>query len=64
MQQTITATRIDSKPVDETMMIKPKKGKKVTQEEFDTIVAEKMKEMGAEGDGKGHHVIMEINVEK
>ena len=36
---------------DEMKLQKPKDGKKVTEEEFKTIVAEKMKEMGIEEGG-------------
>jgi GLPGLI family protein len=38
----------------------PKDGKKVTQEEFDNIVAEKMKEMGAQGSGGAGTFIIKI----
>jgi GLPGLI family protein len=44
------ATNVDLKPLEEAIE-KPKKGKKVTKEEYDAIVAEKMKEMGATGGG-------------
>ena len=40
------------------------KGKKVSREEYQAIVAEKMEEMGAEGDGpatgSGHAVVIRI----
>jgi len=40
---------------------KPSKGKKVTRDEFDTIVAEKMKEMGMEsGKAEGGTVVIRI----
>lgn len=63
-QRTIIASKISNKPIDKSLMIKPKKGKNVTEEEFRAIVEEKMKEMGAEGSGEGPHMIMEIKVEK
>lgn len=47
----IAAQEIKLGPVDKKLLKKPKKGKKVSREEFDAIVAEKMKEMGAEGEG-------------
>ena len=37
---------------------KPDKGKKVSKDEFDTIVAEKMKEMGAEGSTGGGGIVI------
>lgn len=37
---------------------KPDKGKKVSRDEFDTIVAEKMKEMGAEGSTGGGGIVI------
>lgn len=48
------------KPGDDVFK-KPGKGKKVSKEEFDAIVAEKMEEMGAEGgQGSGNMVIINI----
>jgi len=44
----ITAQSVDFAVIDNELLNKPKKGKKVTQEEFDHIVKEKMEEMGAE----------------
>ena len=49
----ITATSIDKEPIEVSNMVKPKKGKKVSQEEFDKIMEEKMKEAGIEGGGSG-----------
>jgi len=63
-QRTIIASKINIQPVDKSIIVKPKKGKKVTEEEFRSIVDEKMKEMGAEGGGDGPHMIMEIKIEK
>ncbi len=42
---------------------KPGKGKKVSREEFDEIVAEKMKEMGAEG-GQGSGGMVTVRIRK
>ncbi len=49
-ERVIKATAIDLKPLEEKIE-KPTKGKKVTKEEYDGIVEEKMKEMGASGGG-------------
>jgi len=51
-EQIITALSV-SKEVNLKNIVKPKDGKKVTQEEFDKIVEEKMKEMGVEGGRPG-----------
>jgi GLPGLI family protein len=57
----ILATSIELKPVDKALLKKPGKGKKVTQEEYQAIVEEKMKEMGAEQEGgSGHAVVVKI----
>ncbi len=46
---------------DKNLLKKPKDGKKVSSEEFEKIVAEKMKEMGAEGGvSSGAHVMIKI----
>lgn len=57
---TISAAEIALEPVLKDDLQKPKKGKKVTQEEFDEIVAEKMKEMGAQQGGQHGTFIMRI----
>ena len=61
--RTITAQSVDLSAIDEDLLEKPKKGKKVTQEEFDTIVEEKMAEMGAEK-GQGAGATFMIRIEK
>ena len=48
----IVAQDIDFKKIDKKLITKPKKGKKVTKEEFQKIVEEKMKEMGMENRGE------------
>jgi GLPGLI family protein len=48
-KRVITAQNIDLKAIDKKLIAKPKKGKKVTNEEFEKIVAEKTKEMGEQG---------------
>lgn len=55
---TITATSVELAKLEKGLIEKPKKGKKVSREEFETIVQEKMKEMGAEhGEGGGTFMI-------
>ena len=52
-QRTINAISIiDDKP-DNKILVKPKKGKKVSGKEFEKIVKEKMEEMGAEDGERG-----------
>jgi GLPGLI family protein len=62
--RTLEAIQVELKPVEKNMLKKPTKGKKVTHAEYQAIVAEKMKEMGAEGDGpgagSGHAVVIRI----
>jgi GLPGLI family protein len=61
--QKLKAVSIDLKAVDKNLLKKPVKGKKVTQEEFEAIVEEKMKEMGVEegeSGGSGHAVVIRI----
>ena len=61
-QRVLTALSIDPVPADKSKLVKPKDGKKVTEEEFKAIVDEKMKEMGAEhgGVGKQQHIMIRI----
>lgn len=55
---TITATSVDLSEIEKGLIVKPKKGKKVSREEYDKIVERKMKEMGAEqGAGSGTFMI-------
>jgi GLPGLI family protein len=60
--RTITAQSVELGEVDKSLLQKPKKGKKLSQEEFDQIVKEKMEEMGAEH-GEGGATLM-IRIEK
>lgn len=53
----ITATKVELKKLPGDAILEPTKGKEVTQEEFDRIREEKMKEMGAER-GRGGARIM------
>jgi len=50
----LEATGIELKPLEKGALKKPAKGKKVTHDEYQAIVVEKMKEMEAEGDGTWH----------
>jgi len=59
--RTITALSIELKEIDDKLLVKPKKGKKVSQEEFDKIVEEKMKEMGAEHAEGGATFMIQIH---
>ncbi len=59
-RNTITATSVDFLEVSKDKFDKPNKGKKVTREEFDQIVKEKMEEMGAEGGQGGHQMMIRI----
>lgn len=53
----LKAQSIDLKELEKALIAKPKKGKKVTREEFMEIVDEKTKEMGGENQG-GRRVII------
>lgn len=59
-EQTMTAKSVDLVKVDPDKLQKPNKGKKVSREKFNSIVEEKIKEMGAEG-GEGQTIIMKIS---
>jgi GLPGLI family protein len=60
---TFVATSIEEIPIKDLKLERPKEGKKVTEEEFQELVAEKMKEMGMEqggetGSGARMHIII------
>ncbi len=57
---TITAVKMDRAKVSKDILEKPKKGKKVTADEYDAIVKEKMEEMGVEGGGTQVQTVIEI----
>ncbi len=59
-ERIITAKFIEIKDIDPKIMVKPKKGKKVSRDEYKAIVDEKMKESGAEEGGGGHQMIIRI----
>lgn len=54
----ITATDIKMESVGESVFEKPKKGKKVTNDEFKAIVEERMKEMGGVKKGNGSSIMI------
>lgn len=56
-RQVYLAQSVDMTPPESDIFKKPKEGKKVTREEFDTIVAEKMKEMSGGEGGGGTYII-------
>ena len=57
-ETTFMATSIELTPLEKGVISKPKEGKKVSQENFDKIIKEKMEEfkrtIGSRGKGKGH----------
>lgn len=60
-ERTVVATKVELKAVEAGVIEQPKKGKVVTSEEFEKIVEEKSKEMGAEmGGGGGTEMKIEI----
>ncbi len=56
-QTVFSAKEINLDGVEDGMISAPKKGKKVSRAEFDSIVAEKMKEMQAMRGGRGHNTV-------
>ena len=54
------AKSIDLTPVAKDKIVKPEKGKKVSREEFDKIVVEKMKEMGGTVGSGGQSIMIHI----
>ncbi|MDX1283880.1 MAG: GLPGLI family protein [Draconibacterium sp.] len=60
-KRSTTATSVEFAEVGKDLLSKPKKGKKVTRDEFDQIVQEKMKEMGAEHGGEGRSMMIRIH---
>jgi GLPGLI family protein len=60
-KQTLNAISIDLNPVADNVIVKPEKGKKVTREEFDKIVEEKMKEMGGQSGPGGTRMIIRMH---
>ncbi len=59
-ERTITPLKIELKELDKESIVKPKKGKKISREDFDKMEKEKMKEMEKEMGGSGGGVKMII----
>lgn len=57
-QTTLIADKVEFKSLDKKDLEKPTKGKECTRAEYDKIVADKMKEMNAEGGPGGMRVII------
>lgn len=57
-QRSFVAQELSLGPVEKGVIVPPKKGKKVSQSEFDAIVAEKMKEMEMNSGGSGVFIRM------
>lgn len=57
-QRTYTAQDVNLADVDTSLIVPPTKGRKVSRDEFDQIVDEKMKEMGAVNSGRGFKIIV------
>lgn len=51
-ERRITAINMDMKELEDDSVVKPKKGKAVTEEEYRTMVREKMQEMRQQGGGR------------
>lgn len=63
-ERVITARSVESMELSADQLKKPRKGKKVSAEEYEAIVAEKMEEMGNDpGAAPGGHQMM-IRVER
>ena len=60
----LEAISVEIKPLDKAILKPPIKGKKVTGEEYEAIVAEKMKEMGAEHGEQGGNATWVIEIKQ
>ncbi len=60
-KQVTTAVKIETEAPGEGVIVKPDKGKNVTREEFDKILEEKMKEMGAQPGAGGTQMMIRIH---
>lgn len=59
-QMQFIAKSVNFDAPDKALLKKPKDGKKVSREEYDKIVEEKMKEMGGDGVSKGSTIMIKI----
>lgn len=57
-QRSYVAKEVSLAPLADGTIKRPKKGKKVTSQEYATIVEEKMKEMGLDGEGSGGNTMV------
>lgn len=60
-QRTYTATNVDMETEVAGMITPPKGGREVTREEYEAIVEEKMKEMGASGGRGGKRIMIQAH---
>ncbi len=60
-ERTITAIKISNEAVESSKLLKPKDGKKVSREQFNKIVDDKMKEQGMEGGQGGGTIMIKIS---
>jgi len=60
----IVATKVALKKVDRTIIVPPKKGKKITAEEFKKVVKAKHREMAEEYGGDGNVIIKGERIER
>jgi len=60
----LEAINIELKPLDKAILKAPTKGKKVTSEEYEALVAEKLEEMGVEHGGQGGNATFVIEIKK
>lgn len=63
-QRTIIAINVEFKKVDNSLIVKPKKGKKVTSEQFKKIAEEKAKEMAEMYGGNGTVIMKTETIER
>lgn len=57
---TMEATNVTAMAVDKSLLVKPKDGKKVTEDEMEAIIEEKTKEMQQQYGGDGKRVIIKM----
>jgi GLPGLI family protein len=60
-KQVTTAIKVEPDLPEADAILKPDKGRQVSREEFDTIVEEKMKEMGAQPGAGGQQMMIRIH---
>ena len=60
----LEAISVELQPLDKALLKPPKKGKKVTPEEYEAMVAEKLEEMGAEHGEQGGNATFVIEIKR